>query len=103
MGKDSITFSCFISVIKVRLFSWAGSHKSRATTDWLAFVRMAFTDWLTQKGRLSLIGWFSVKQSYHWLAGFEKSGISLIGCLSRRAGLSLIGWLSEAHVLGGSC
>lgn len=103
MGKDSITFSCVIAVTKVRLFSWAGSHKSRATTDWLAFIRMGFTDWLTQKGRLSLIGWFSVKQSYHWLADFEKSGISLIGWLSRRAGLSLIGWLSEAHVLGGSC
>lgn len=103
VGKDSITFSCVISVTKVRLFSWAGSHKSRATTDWLAFMKMGFTDWLIQKGRLSLIGWFSVKQSYHLLAGIEKSGISFIGWLSRRAGLSLIGWLSEAHVLGRSC
>lgn len=101
MGKDSI-FGV-ISVTKVRLFSWAGSHKSRANTDWLAFMRMGFIDWLIQKGRPLLIGWFSVKQSYYSLAGFEKSGMSLTGWLYRRAGLSLIGWLSEAHVLGGSC
>lgn len=68
-GQGRQVFSGVIPVTQGRLFSWAGSHESRATPDWLAVMRVG----------LSLISFQKSKAVPDWLALSRAVCHSLVG------------------------